>query len=82
MRIRFQGALEEIRELTNEVDNLKSALEAREDRIQQLEEQVRRMHSDEKRAMLALGRIYEIAKGQVETEPDPDDDPHDHMNWD
>ena len=82
MRIRYQGALEEIRELKDEVDNLQNVLEAREDRIQQLEEQVRRMHSDEKRAMLALGRIYEIAKQQVDTEPDPDDDPHDHMNWD
>ena len=67
MRIRYQGALQEIKELTNEVDSLKRALEVAEDAIRQMQQQISRMHSDEKRAMLALGRIYEIAKGQVDT---------------
>lgn len=73
MRIRYQGALQEIKELTNEVDSLKRALEVAEDAIRQMQQQISRMHSDEKRAMLALGRIYEIAKGQVDTGKSDDD---------
>ena len=41
--------------------------------IRQMQEQISRMLSDEKRAMLALGRIYEVAKGQVDTGKSDDD---------
>ena len=47
--------------------------ERKNEQIRQMQEQISRMHSDEKRAMLALGRIYEIAKGQVDTGKSDDD---------